>query len=114
MRSYVWALVMPERASCSDAVTSCELLPIGQMMPSPVTATRLMAADPSSTAKWNVLSGLRIAAIHEQADFQILGLVNGLSVDLHHAIRDAHHQLAHDDTLHVDGVAHHLGRGKHH
>ncbi len=48
----------PERASRSEAITSCVVLPMEQTMPSPVTTTRLMAGRTSSSFA-QVLNRLR-------------------------------------------------------
>src|SRR5687768_2478615 len=100
---------MPDLASRSDAWTSPALLPMDDTTPRPVTTTRLM---PSSLACRRSGRGLL-----EQADSEVGGLVNGLSVGLQPAVADAEHQSPAHHALEVDTVfdfpvcrRHHAGK----
>src|ERR1041385_3101121 len=99
---------MPDLASRREATTSWVLLPMGETMPMPVTATRLMELLPDCLRKRaKGLGRCRGSGLvfGEQADAQILGLVDHLAVHLHDAVGDAHHQPAHDHALEVDILA---------
>src|SRR5690606_18272613 len=58
------------------------------------------------------LDGLRFPL--EQADLEILGLVDRLAVGLHDAVGDAEHQLAHAHALQVQVIADQLDGGSYH
>src|SRR5262245_28639953 len=109
---------MPDFASRSEATTSCALLPSEETIPSPVTATRLMAKTPSwsGAAARPALAGCcgGGAAGGEKADAQILHLEGRLAVDLDDAVADAEHELAHDHALEVDDIGDELVLGQHH
>src|SRR5690606_35663961 len=49
----------------------------------------------------------------EQADPEVLGLVDALAVRLHPAVGDAEHELGAEDALQVDAVDHLLDGGQH-
>src|SRR5690349_9361052 len=104
---------MPERASRSEASTSCVLLPMDDTMPMPVTTTRLMARFPSypcpgprrgrPSSLAGAASGLLRARL-EQSDPQVLGLVDAAPVRLEPAIGDAEDELGAEHALEVDAV----------
>src|SRR3546814_14223110 len=74
---------------------------------SDVCSSDLLAAPgdrcvPGGRPGQSVLDRLRLAL--EQADLEILGLVDRFAVGLHDAIGGAQHQLAHSDALEVEVV----------
>src|SRR5690348_6606143 len=78
-----------------------------QTTPRPVTTTRLMGKFlyPKSA---NVLalarSNRRGRCVRGKQNPQVLRFICDPAVDLHHAVGNAQHQLAHDDALEVDDV----------
>src|SRR5689334_13236253 len=72
-------------------------------MPMPVTTTRLM-----TTSQIPLMVSPACSGRLEQANAEILRLVDGASVSLQPAIGDAEHELGLEHPLQVDAVLHQL------
>src|SRR5688500_18523724 len=79
---------MPDLPSRSDWVTSAALLPIDETTPKPVTTTRRISACRRGRGR-----------VLEQADPEVVRLVDRLAVGVQFAVGDAHHQPAQDHPL---------------
>src|SRR5690348_16748824 len=79
--AYSGAKEIPGRAALRLSSTSATLLPMEDTMPMPVTTTRLILTSLIAVVRHGPLSDLG-----EQADAQVLGLVDDLAIGLHQAI----------------------------
>src|SRR5690242_5543264 len=94
--AYSGAKTMPGLAAFRLSSTSAAVLPIEEMIPMPVTTTRLMLSV--------LLASVPAADVGEQADPEILGLINKPAVGLHKALGDAKRDFGANDALYVDAV----------
>src|SRR5579872_5237457 len=85
---------MPDLPSLRERMTSAALLPIDETTPKPVTTTRLIL--PSRRRRGRVL---------EQPDPQVIDLVGGGVIGMHHAVGDTHDQPAQDHPLEVHVIS---------
>src|SRR5581483_2279144 len=131
--AYSSARTMPDLASRNEARTSWVLFPMEETMPFPVTTTRRIEtpspcltaparsrsadATPARAAPRGraAVSGYcRLLPCLEQADAQVGGRVDDLTIGLHDAVGNRQLELAQDHPLEIDDVLQRLGRRQDH